>query len=114
MKPGYKQTEVGVVPEEWEVPYLRQHLLQDATYGVVKAGTFQRTGIQMLRSGEIKNGAIIEDHPLITPEKSQEYSRTILKKNDVVIALVGYPGEAAVIPERLVGANISRAVVNGG
>ena len=110
VKPGYKQTEVGVIPEEWEVPYLRRHLLQDATYGVVKAGAFQRSGIPMLRSGEIKNASIIEDHPLITLEKSQEYSRTILKKNDVVIALVGYPGETAVIPDRLIGANISRAV----
>jgi type I restriction enzyme S subunit len=110
MKPGYKQTEVGVIPEDWEVPYLRRHLLQDATYGVVKAGAFQRSGIPMLRSGEIKNALIIEDHPLITPEKSQEYSRTILKRNDVVIALVGYPGETAVIPDRLIGANISRAV----
>jgi type I restriction enzyme S subunit len=110
VKPGYKQTEVGVIPEEWEVPYLRQHLLQDATYGVVKAGAFQRSGIPMLRSGEIKNAGIVEDHPLITPEKNREYSRTILKENDVVIALVGYPGETAVVPETLVGANISRAV----
>lgn len=110
VKPGYKQTEVGIVPAEWDVPFLRQHLLQDATYGVVKAGTFQRTGIPMLRGGDIKNGSIIEDQPLITLEKSQEYSRTVLKEKDVVIALVGYPGETAVIPNRLVGANISRAV----
>src|SRR5262249_25591958 len=33
-----------------------------------------------------------------------------LKPNDVVIALVGYPGEAAKIPQSLEGANISRAV----
>lgn len=110
MKRGYKHTAVGVIPEEWDVPYLRQNLLQDATYGIVKAGTFLRSGIPMLRSGEIKGGSIIDDQPLISPEKSLEYSRTILKQNDVVIALVGYPGETAVIPDRLIGANISRAV----
>ena len=110
MKRGYKQTEVGVIPEEWDVPYLRQNLLQDATYGIVKAGSFLRSGIPMLRSGEIKGGAITDDQPLISPEKSLEYSRTILKRSDVVIALVGYPGETAVIPDRLIGANISRAV----
>lgn len=110
VKPGYRQTEVGVIPEDWAVPFLRQHLLQDATYGVVKAGAFQRTGVPMLRGGDIKNGSIAEDQPLISAEKSQEYSRTVLKEQDVVIALVGYPGETAVIPERLVGANISRAV----
>jgi type I restriction enzyme S subunit len=110
VKPGYKQTEVGVIPDRWEVPYLRQHLVQDATYGVVKAGTFQRSGIPMLRGGDIKNGSVAEDQPLITPQKSAEYSRTLLRQDDVVIALVGYPGESAVVPERLVGANISRAV----
>jgi type I restriction enzyme S subunit len=110
LRPGYKQSEVGVIPEEWGVPFLRQHLLQDATYGVVKAGIFQLTGTPMLRGGDIKDGSITEDQPLITTEKSQEYSRTVLKEQDVVIALVGYPGEAAVIPKRLVGANISRAV----
>jgi type I restriction enzyme S subunit len=25
MKPGYKQTEVGVIPEEWEVLQLSNH-----------------------------------------------------------------------------------------
>lgn len=110
VRPGYKQAEVGVIPEDWAVPFLRQHLLQDATYGVVKAGAFQRTGVPMLRGGDIKNGSIAEDQPLISAEKSQEYSRTVLREQDVVIALVGYPGETAVIPKRLVGANISRAV----
>ncbi|MBN8279115.1 MAG: restriction endonuclease subunit S [Gammaproteobacteria bacterium] len=110
LKPGYKQTEVGIIPKEWDVPHLRLHLLQDATYGVVKAGTFQRIGILMIRGGDIKAGAITGDQPLISVEKSREYSRTILKERDVVIALVGYPGESAVVPTRLVGANISRAV----
>lgn len=110
LRPGYKQTEVGLIPEEWEVTHLREHLLQDATYGVVKAGAFQRWGVPMLRGGDIIDGSIAEDQPLITAEKSREYARTILKESDVVIALVGYPGEAAVVPARLAGANISRAV----
>jgi len=107
---GYRQTDVGILPEDWSVPVLRQYLRQNATYGVVKAGSFQQLGVPMLRGGDIKNGSVSDDQPLITAEKSQEYSRTILQEQDVVIALVGYPGEAAVIPEWLVGANISRAV----
>lgn len=110
VRPGYKLTEVGILPEEWNVPCLREHLLQDATYGVVKAGAFQRSGIPMLRGGDIKDGSIGDDQPLITNDKSREYSRTVLKELDVVIALVGYPGEAAVVPAQLAGANISRAV----
>lgn len=106
----YKQTEMGVIPENWNVHTLRGHLSQDATYGVVKAGSFQSQGIPMLRGGDIKEGAITYGQPLISEEKNKEYSRTILRHGDVVIALVGYPGETAEVPDRLVGANISRAV----
>lgn len=64
----------------------------------------------MLRGGDIKNGTLSDDLLLISSDKNIEFKRTILRDNDVVIALVGYPGEAAVVPPRLSGANISRAV----
>ncbi|KJL32255.1 restriction endonuclease subunit S [Microbacterium azadirachtae] len=85
-------------------------LQRPATYGIVKAGEFQTTGIQMLRGGDIKDGKIGYGLPYVTKQKSSEFSRTVLQTGDVVIALVGYPGDSAVIPDRLVGANISRAV----
>ncbi len=110
VKEDYKQTEVGVIPEDWRTMRLQSLLSQPATYGVVKAGIFQGRGIPMLRGGDIKGGRVNTDLPLISREKSAEYQRTVLRHGDVVIALVGYPGEAAVIPEALGGANISRAV----
>ena len=64
----------------------------------------------MLRGGDIKEGCIGDVLPFVTQEISTQYRRTILQADDVVISLVGYPGEAAVIPLRYVGANISRAV----
>jgi type I restriction enzyme S subunit len=64
----------------------------------------------MVRGGDIKHGRINEDLPRISADKSVEYQRTVLQPGDVVIALVGYPGEAAVVPSSLSGANISRAV----
>jgi type I restriction enzyme S subunit len=110
VKKDYKQTEVGLIPEEWGTMRLQSLLSQPATYGVVKAGIYQRRGIPMLRGGDIKDGRVNTGLPLIGLEKSAEYQRTVLRNGDVVIALVGYPGEAAVIPEALGGANISRAV----
>lgn len=64
----------------------------------------------MLRGGDIKEGQITGNLPLVSQEIHIQYKRTTLQKNDIVIALVGYPGEAAIIPENLIGANISRAV----
>ena len=33
VKPGYKQTEVGVIPEEWDVEAARRHRATFATVG---------------------------------------------------------------------------------
>ena len=95
----------------WRSFFFSELLEIPITYGVVTAGAFQNSGIPMLRGGDIKEGKInIIDVPTISPEKNQEYSRTILKRNDIVIALVGYPGDAAKVTDSYVGANISRAV----
>lgn len=110
LKPDYERTPIGVMPREWTVKRLRDRLVQPATYGVVKAGAFGRSGVPMLRSGDVKDGRVSGDQPLISEAKSKEYSRTVLRPDDVVIALVGYPGETAVVPSRLTGANISRAL----
>lgn len=95
---------------EWKLVVLGNLLTMKATYGIVTAGDFKNTGVQMMRGGDIKGGRIAHDLPFVTQEKSNEHSRTILKQDDVVISLVGYPGEAAKVPVRLEGANISRAV----
>lgn len=96
--------------DEWNSETLGNLLVMKATYGIVTAGQFRNSGVLMLRGGDIKDGRIGDEMPFVSRQKSEEYSRTILKRDDVVIALVGYPGEAAKIPARLEGANISRAV----
>jgi type I restriction enzyme S subunit len=96
--------------EGWNNEILEDLLAIPATYGIVTAGEFQQEGIPMLRGGDIKDGCVGDGLPLVSSEIHSQYRRTILQADDVVIALVGYPGEAAVIPSRYVGANISRAV----
>jgi type I restriction enzyme, S subunit len=41
---------------------------------------------------------------------SQQYARTQLRGGELVISLVGYPGECAIVPLSLKGANIARQV----
>ena len=95
---------------EWSLPTLQQLLKIRATYGIVKAGEYLAAGVPMVRGGDIKDGKVSVDLSLVAPEIHEQFERTRLLRNDVVIALVGYPGEAAIIPDVLVGANVSRAV----
>ena len=80
------------------------------TYGVVKPGPEDpSTGVVFIRGGDISNGKVNEENlRTITEQVSRPYARTVLRGGELVISLVGNPGEVAVVPERLAGANIAR------
>ena len=64
-----------------------------------------------MRGGDISNGAISEASlRTITQELSLSYARTILRGGEVVMSLVGNPGEVSGVPDSLVGANLARQV----
>lgn len=80
------------------------------TYGVVKPGPEDpESGVLFIRGGDIANGAIATANlRTITQEVSRPYGRTILRGGELVISLVGNPGEVAVVPDSLAGANLAR------
>ncbi len=81
------------------------------TYGVVKPGPEVENGIRFIRGGDVFQGCIAEKElRTISPQLSEQYKRTILQGGELLISLVGNPGEVAVVPESLAGANIARQV----
>src|SRR5258708_5473290 len=113
VKPGYKQTEVGVIPEEWQVTPITSVLQKGTriTYGVVKPGRNDENGVLFIRGGDIFAGNIlINQLRTISQAISAQYKRTRLNGGEIVISLVGYPGEVALVPPWLAGANIARQV----
>src|SRR5690348_6337647 len=89
-KPGYKQTEVGLIPEDWEVKTLEEIVNKERPicYGIVQTGRSVVNGVFCIRVVDLKNGRINKEN-LITTTKdiSNSYKRTILKEGDLVIAL---------------------------
>ena len=79
------------------------------TYGVVKPGD---TGdVPFIRGGDIVDGCIrSEQLRTITEEVSRQYRRTLLRGGELLMCLVGQPGQVAVAPLALAGANIARQV----
>lgn len=81
------------------------------TYGVVKPGEEDSNGVLFIRSGDIFDGQIaVNQLRTITNEISKQYSRTLLRGGELVISLVGNPGQVAIVPQHLAGANIARQV----
>jgi type I restriction enzyme S subunit len=81
------------------------------TYGVVKPGEEDPSGVPFVRSGDVNGGNIdITSLRTITDEVSSQYRRTLLEGGEILVSLVGNPGQAAIVPDCLKGANIARQV----
>jgi type I restriction enzyme S subunit len=81
------------------------------TYGVVKPGEEMDDGVAFVRGGDLAQGRLLIDQlRTITPQLSQVYKRTLLRGGELLISLVGNPGEVAIAPPALKGANIARQV----
>jgi type I restriction enzyme S subunit len=113
VRQGYKQTEVGVIPQDWSEAPLSSLIEKGSriTYGVVKPGRNDINGVLFVRGGDILAGRINETQLRRIPKAvSEQYKRTRLSGGEILISLVGYPGEAALVPRHLGGANIARQV----
>lgn len=84
VKPGYKQTEIGVIPEDWScVPLLSKcELLNGLTYTPEDVKDF---GLLVIRSSNIQNNQLIfDDNVYVGLDVPTE---KLIKKNDIVICV---------------------------
>lgn len=81
------------------------------TYGVIKLGNEVSDGIPCLRTSNVRWLHIdTEGMKRIAPSLSSEYSRTILRGNEVLVNVRGTLGGVAVVPSKMAGWNVSREV----
>ncbi len=111
--PGYKQTEVGVIPEDWELEPLcaLTDTKRPISYGIVQTGPSVPNGVRCLRVLDLDDGRINKSD-LITTTKaiSDAYRRTVLKSGDLVMPLRGKIGHVALVEEDLTGSNLTRGL----
>lgn len=101
------------IPQGWEVLMLKDIVNKQnpITYGVVKPGEEVENGVKFIRSGDLKNGEILLSQlRTISIEMSNQYKRTQLSGGEILISIVGNPGQVAIVPFFLKGSNIARQV----
>lgn len=91
LKPGYKQTEVGIIPEDWEVKQVRD-LRPFVTSGSRGwAEFYSDRGAPFIRITNLSRDSIyldLEDLRLVNlPKDTSEGTRTQLQDNDVLISI---------------------------
>jgi type I restriction enzyme S subunit len=119
VKPGYKQTEAGIIPEDWEVAELGD--LIDYTKGYAfKSSEYTSDGIRIVRVSDTTYDSIREEDPVfVSKNKASKYSKWRLREDDLVISTVGSKppmydsmvGKVILIPRRHDGALLNQNAV---
>jgi type I restriction enzyme S subunit len=109
LKQGYKQSEVGVIPVEWEVSNLQNACRETITYGIVQCGPHQKSGIPYIRVSDMETPDLDVDHMLRTsPAIAARFARSRVQKDDLVYALRGKLGEVRQVRADVAGANLTQ------
>ena len=108
MKPGYKQTEVGVIPEEWDAlpissltPPNRKNGIVDGPFGSnLKTIHYRKSGIPIITSGYVTGGKFYADKYLyVDRSKFLKEKRSAVHPGDIVMAKIGERcGASAILP----------------
>ncbi len=103
MKPGYKQTEVGVIPEDWNVKSLRDFAtIKTGPFGtILKASEYSNdsTGVPLISVGEVREGffRITDETPRVSENVTRRLPQYVLKKGDIVFGRKGGVDRSALI-----------------
>lgn len=106
---GYKLTEVGVIPEDWNVESLQNLCRSSITYGIVQCGPHIPNGIPYIRVSDMNSSELNVNEMLRTsPEIASSFMRSKVEEGDIVYALRGKLGEVKMVGTPVAGANLTQ------
>ena len=103
----------GNLPDDCDVVALESLLLTPTSIGVgvMYPGAHTPGGVPLLKVGDIKEGGVVMQPSFcISPETNRNYQRTQLVGNELLITLVGNPGECILATPLMAGWNPARAI----
>ncbi|RJP24894.1 MAG: restriction endonuclease subunit S [Candidatus Omnitrophota bacterium] len=114
VKPGYKQTEIGVIPEDWEVVMIGD-LTDKVGSGITPTGgskVYKSYGHPFIRSQNVGWGLLkLEDLAYIDEEIHNSFISTEIQKNDVLLNITGASiGRCCIADKRIVQGNVNQHV----
>ena len=112
VRPGYKLTEVGVIPEDWEVCTLGVLAAFITSGSRGWARYYSEQGALFIRSQNISSGSMtFVDTQYVAPPPSNECLRTRVQRNDVLVTVTGNSvGNVAVLEDDYGEAYVSQHV----
>ena len=112
IRPGYKQTEVGVIPEDWTVSPLRELVdpARGIRYGIVQPGPFIHNGRLLIRGQDYSKGWVDATEMYRVGDAIEaRYKNARVAAGDLIITIVGAStGHIEEVPDWLDTANLTQ------
>lgn len=102
IKKGYKQTDIGVIPEDWNNVTVEE-IIKEISMGPfgsdIKVSNFVSEGIPVLNGYSVSDKCLKDDFSnYVTPEKAKSLKKAVAKRGDVVVTHRGTIGQISYIP----------------
>jgi type I restriction enzyme S subunit len=114
VRQGYKQTEVGEIPEDWDEVELGDYAIKVGSGITPKGGStvYKETGRPFVRSQNVGWGSLrLTDLAFIDEETHQTFTATEIHSGDVLLNITGASiGRCSVANEELNGGNVNQHV----
>lgn len=102
---------IGRMPAHWQVKPLQQvtEPKRPIMYGIVLPGPDVDEGVYIVKGGNCEPGRLRPELlSKTTHEIESRYARSRLRENDIVIAIRGGVGASELVPQDLIGANLTQ------
>lgn len=106
---GYKQTEIGIIPDNWEVKVFQDFADKKIKWSItggpfgsnLKASDYTSEGVRIIQLQNIGDGVFWDDYKIYTSErKADELLSCNIYPNEIIISKMGDPvARACIIPE---------------
>lgn len=103
----------GRAPAHWSFVRFEDLLAgpKSIAVGVMYPGSHDESGVPLIKVSDVKNGAVVAEPDFrISELVNHEYRRTSLCGNELLITLVGNPGDCAIVDNSMAGWNAARAL----
>jgi type I restriction enzyme S subunit len=105
VSPGYKQTEIGVLPEQWDCARIGNAAANSANAIVggpfgsdLVSADYAAAGVPVIRGQNMSAALVSGDFVFVSPEKAKSLSANLAHAGDLVFTQRGTLGQVSMVP----------------
>ncbi len=100
---GYKETVVGVIPEDWEVLKI-ESIIDEISMGPfgsdIKVSNFISSGVPVLSGANVASECLADSFEnFVSPTKAKSLKKAVARRGDIVVTHRGTIGQVSYIPQ---------------